>query len=146
MGLIIRDYTGSILTITDVSLINNVCGTKSLTLKTNGHDSDIIQMFGRKSRRFEFGGITNSSSEQTFLENILNNTGSLVFDPEIHLITFESGHFYEGDFYYVDFYTGFDSYDYYMAYTTVFFYDLEWKDLGLRPAERGFILKAIEVS
>ncbi len=96
---------------------------------------------GKKNRTFTFKGIVVNVVELTFIENLLNQTGSVVFTSNSIR---SDADFSPEDFFEEDFEThGFDTYI--MFSSNVFFHDLGWKDSGLRPLEKEFVLSAMEL-
>ena len=149
MGLLLIDKAGSQITLANVMDINETHPTKLQVIKTTGVDSDIVQLFGASNRSLTFKGITQTLDEKVFLQNAMNDTGSIAFSSEIGLIDYRTGtvtieaDFDSNDFDPNDFNCGqtFPGY----AGINVFFYGLTFKDLGNRPMERAYQFNVIEV-
>ena len=149
MSLTVTDSTGSSCTTLNVIEISEVHPTKSVIIETTGIDYDVVQMFGASNRTFNFKGVTRTLDEKVFLQNAMNNTGSISFTSDIGLIQFITGpQTIEADFDSADF----DSDDFNTGETKsgsasvqVYFHDLEFKDLGSRPLERLYKFTAVEI-
>ena len=149
MGLILTNQDGSILSTLNITGLQQKNPTKTAVIELGGADKDAIQNFGKKNRTFSFTGVTQSSDEQIYLENLIGLTGSINFESYMNLINFSTeiiavpGDFDEVDFDSTDFFTGTD-YEV-RSGSSVYFYSLNWKDVGNRPSERIFTLEAIEL-
>lgn len=155
MGLIIVNYAGQALENLNVSDIRGNNPTKNAIIQLPGLDKDSVQNFGKSNRKFTITGIINALDSKVFLMGMMNNTGSIYFEytNDVHLIELYSyitsvrvgGDFDSTDFYFEDFYTGDAPITEKIDAVNVFYYNLEFRDLGNRPLERAYKFDAIEV-
>ena len=91
-------------------------GTKTSIHKLPGANKDIVQKMGLSNRIFTFKGIAFTQSGSDIIQTCINATGSLNYST-----IFGTGTH------------------------TIFYYDLQWQETGLRPLERHFTLNAVEI-
>ena len=111
-----------------------------------GADEDNFQFFGSKLRQYNFHGYVTSYDEVAFLESLLNETGSINFTSEVGLLGAPTpAHFHPTYFQSPDFLTTGSVANPLINNVQVFYRDLTWNDIGIKPGQREFTLETIEI-
>ena len=120
MPVTIRNNTGQMLSGSDgrINDFTSIEETKTSIHKLPGADKDLVQKMGTSNRRFTLKGFVTTSQGSQFIGSCKNNTGSLLSTSNLGTI---------------------------VATVVVLFYNLQFRDSGMRPLERQFTIEAVEI-
>ena len=121
MGITLIDSDGDSFDGGKIDSITTKLSTKTTALDLPSADKDVVMKFGKRNREFTCKGYVTGSAGVTFLEDALNETGSLSFVSEA---------------------MGNQTI---ISAVTVFYQNLQWIDRGDRPMERFFTIECVEI-